>query len=72
MQSMLFSFFLCLLPSALFCLMRHDFLFSGSFAVDCLCLAVLLTALLRLWLRVTELERRIDRLSNESQDKMQQ
>lgn len=67
MQSLLFSFAVCLLPSALFCFLRYDFSAPIGFWVDALLLAALLTALLRLWLRVTAPEQRLSRLSDEGQ-----
>lgn len=68
MQSCLFSFVLCLIPSAFLVYIHYDYSVGRGFLLYTLCLAALLTAILRLWLQVTELEKRVRMLERQKTD----
>ncbi len=55
MQNCLFTFVLCLVPSAWLIYFYQDFSIERGFVLYTLCLAALLTSIVRLWLHNLEL-----------------
>ena len=68
MQNCLFTFVLCLVPSAWLIYFCQNFSIARGFVLYTLCLAVLLTSIVRLWLHNLELEKRVHALEQKKTD----